>query len=46
MYNFDVENNLQEILKKLFKKDPLLHKRVLKKIQEIINSYDIESYKI
>jgi YafQ family addiction module toxin component len=45
MYNFDVEDKLQEILKKLSKKDSLLHKRVLKKIQEIVNSYDVESYK-
>ena len=32
-------------MKNLYKKDHLLHKRILRKIKEIINSYDIYSYK-
>ena len=45
MHRFRVEDKLEEILFKLSKKDSLTHERVMKKIKEIINSYDIESYK-
>ena len=45
MHNFEVSENLQEILKKLSKKDKALHEQIIKKINEIINSYDVEHYK-
>jgi len=45
MYDFEINENLQEILKKLSKKDKSLHQQVLNKIDEIVNSYDIEHYK-
>ncbi len=45
MHNFEISENLQNILKKLSKKDKSLHGQVLKKINEIINSYEIEHYK-
>lgn len=32
-------------MKKLGKKDKILYERLLKKIDEIVNSYDIEHYK-
>jgi len=45
MYNFQVADRLQKILKKLAKKDSLLHERVLKKMKEVVNSFEIEHYK-
>ena len=45
MYNFDVSNNLEKILNKLSKKDKNLYNQVLKKIDEVIHSKDIEHYK-
>ena len=45
MYNFEISENLNSILKKLSKKDKILHEQVIKKIDEIVNSYDIEHYK-
>ncbi len=45
MYGFQVEEKLEKTLFKLSRKDPPLHQRVMKKIKEIINSYDVESYK-
>ncbi|MCK5624366.1 type II toxin-antitoxin system RelE/ParE family toxin [Candidatus Pacearchaeota archaeon] len=45
MYKFKIEESLQKILKKLFKKNPFMHKRILNKIREIINSSDVEVYK-
>lgn len=45
MYNFKISDHLQEILKKLSKKDKQLYERILAKIKEIVNSYDIEHYK-
>jgi len=45
MYNYEVIPSLQKILNKLSKKDNLLYERVLKKIDEIINSQDVEHYK-
>ena len=44
-YSFDYSEKLKKILKKLSKKDKQLYEQVLKKINEIINSYNIESYK-
>jgi len=45
MYNYEVISSLRKILNKLSKKDNPLYERVLKKIEEIINSSDVEHYK-
>jgi len=45
MYNFEISEKLSNILKKLAKKDKSLYNRLLKKIKEIVNSWDIEHYK-
>ncbi|MFW6120788.1 MAG: type II toxin-antitoxin system RelE family toxin [Petrotogales bacterium] len=45
MYNFEVSEHLQKILKKLSKKDKYLYNQVLKKIDEIIHSENAEHYK-
>jgi len=45
MYNYETKPNLQEILKKLSKKNKSLYEQILKKIEEIINAYDVEHYK-
>ena len=45
MHNFHVSENLNETLKRLSKKNRVLHEQILKKIEEIINSLDIEHYK-
>ncbi|MFH1311071.1 MAG: addiction module toxin RelE [Nanoarchaeota archaeon] len=45
MRELDIEEKLHKILKKLFKKDRLKYEIIWKKIQEIINSLDIEHYK-
>ncbi len=45
MYQYKIQPHLQEILLKLFKKDSQTRERVLKKIQEIISSDDVEHYK-
>ena len=45
MYIYKYSDKLKKILKKLSKKDKQLYEQVLKKINEIINSYNIESYK-
>ena len=45
MHNFEVSENLQEILKKLSKKNKNLYEQILGKMNEIVNSYDIEHYK-
>ena len=45
MYNYKISEKLQEIMLKLSKKDKPLCEQLLKKIDEIINSYDIEHYK-
>lgn len=45
MYKFDVSEKLEKILNKLSKKDKDLYNQILKKIDEIINSKDIEHYK-
>jgi len=45
MHNFEVEEKLQKILEKLFKKDKNLYNQVWKKINEILNSFNIENYK-
>ena len=45
MYNYEVMPNLQRILNKLFKKDKTRYEQVMNKIEEIINSSDVEHYK-
>ena len=45
MYNFKKSKNLDRILIKLSKKDKDLFEQVLKKIEEVINSYNIKHYK-
>ena len=45
MYQYKIQPHLQKILINLFKKDFETRERVLKKIQEIINSNDVEHYK-
>ena len=45
MHNFHVSENLNEILKRLSNKNKILHEQVLKKMDEIVNSIDIEHYK-
>ena len=42
---YEILPNLKEILQKLFKKDKVLYERIIKKIDEIINSSDAEHYK-
>ena len=45
MYNHEVMPNLQRILNKLFRKDKSRYEQVVNKIEEIINSSDVEHYK-
>lgn len=45
MLNFNYSDEFKKILKKLYKKDKLVYERLIKKIEEIINSEDIEHYK-
>jgi YafQ family addiction module toxin component len=45
MYSHEIVPPLQKILNKLSKKDKSTYEQVLKKIEEIINSPDIEHYK-
>jgi len=45
MYNFYVSEHLQKILNKLSKKDKDTYNQILKKIDEIIHSENIEHYK-
>lgn len=45
MYNFRISEHLQDILTKLGKRDKNLHERILSKMNEIINSSDVEHYK-
>lgn len=45
MYSYEIVPSLQQILNKLSKKDKSMYERILKKIEEIINSEDVEHYK-
>ncbi len=45
MHKFIISDKLEEIITKLSKKDKSLYEQLKKKINEIINSYDIEHYK-
>jgi len=44
MYQYKIQPHLQNIMTKLFKKDPKTRERIIKKINEIINS-DVDHYK-
>lgn len=45
MYGYEVIPYLQRILNKLSKKNKNLYEQVLNKIEEVINSSDVEHYK-
>src|SRR3989344_2567272 len=45
MYNYEVIPYLEKILIKLSRKDKSTYEQILKKIEEIINSEDVEHYK-
>ncbi len=45
MRDFEIKPELDRILKKLFKKNKLLYEQIMKKIDEVVSSYDIEHYK-
>ncbi len=45
MFNSEYSEHLLEVTRKLSKKDKTLYEQLLKKIEEIKNSYDIEHYK-
>jgi len=45
MHKFQISEYLKEIMTKLSKKDKSLHEQLLNKINEIINSENIEHYK-
>jgi len=45
MHEFEIKPELDKKLVKLFKKDKKSYEAVMKKIDEVISSYDIEHYK-
>lgn len=45
MREYEIKPHLQKILNKLFKKDRVIYEAILGKIQEIINSENVEHYK-
>lgn len=45
MYSYEIIPYLQKTLNKLSKKDKNLYEQVLKKIEEVIKSSDVEHYK-
>lgn len=45
MYSYEIKPSLQKILSKLFKKNKVTYEQIIEKINEIINSYDVEHYK-
>ena len=45
MYDYEIHPDLQKILEKLIKKDNLTRERIIKKIEEIISSFNVEHYK-
>jgi len=44
-YNYKTSKNLDRILEKLLRKDKSTYEQVMKKIEEVINSSDVEHYK-
>ena len=45
MYSYENKPLFKKTLKKLFKKDKIMYERIIRKIQGIINSDDVEHYK-
>jgi len=45
MHKFDIEERLKRILSKLSKKDKHQHEIIIRKIDEVVSSYNIEHYK-
>jgi len=45
MFQYKISEKLENILARLSKKDKILYERIKKKINEIINCFDIEHYK-
>ncbi len=45
MREFEIKPKLEKILSRLFKKDKQTYEAIMKKIEEIISSEDIEHYK-
>jgi mRNA-degrading endonuclease RelE of RelBE toxin-antitoxin system len=45
MRKFDIKPELEKKLIKIFKKDKLIYERIMKKIEEVITSGDLEHYK-
>ncbi|HLD15809.1 MAG TPA: type II toxin-antitoxin system RelE/ParE family toxin [Candidatus Nanoarchaeia archaeon] len=45
MYSYEILPSLQKILEKLYKRDKVLYESAIKKIDEVINSADVEHYK-
>ena len=45
MYSFERSEKLKRVLGKLFKKDKVRYEATLRKIQEIVSSYDPNRYK-
>ena len=45
MHNSQISEHLQEIMIKLSKKNKSMHIQLIKKIDEILNSFDIDHYK-
>ena len=45
MHNWKISEHLQDVMKKLSKKDKPLYEQLVKKIDEIINCEDVEHYK-
>mgnify|MGYP003967151823 CR=1 FL=1 len=45
MYNFKLHKRLEKTLSKLFKKNKILYEQVWKKIDEVVNCFDVEHYK-
>lgn len=45
MHNFSVEEDLQRTMSKLSKKDPAMFKDLLEKMDEIVQSENIDHYK-
>ena len=45
MREFEIKPELKKKLIKLFKKDKKTYEKIMKKIKEVIDSYDVEHYK-
>jgi len=45
MHNFEIKKELDDIMKKLYRKDRNLHEQIMNKINEIVNSESLDHYK-